>query len=43
MKVTLIAKNNYKSDGEDKRVETVTQAVQRMINRKSEQPTAAKK
>lgn len=42
MKMNLIAENNYKTKTAEERATAVTQAVERMINRKLEQVTASK-
>ncbi|MGN0603163.1 MAG: hypothetical protein ACI4I2_04225 [Oscillospiraceae bacterium] len=42
MKMNLIAENNYKTKTAEERAMAVTQAVERMINRKLEQVTASK-
>lgn len=42
MKMNLVAENNYKTKTAEERTTAVTQAVERMINRKLEQATASK-
>ncbi|MDD6278226.1 MAG: hypothetical protein PUA81_00340 [Oscillospiraceae bacterium] len=42
MKMNLIAENNYKTKTAEDRATAVTQAVEKMINRKLEQVTASK-
>ena len=42
MKMKLVAENNYKTKTAEDRATAVTQAVERMINRKLEQVTASK-
>ena len=42
MKMKLVAENNYKTKTAEERTTAVTQAVEKMINRKLERETANK-
>ena len=42
MKMKLVAENNYKTKTAEERATAVTQAVEKMINRKLERATANK-
>lgn len=42
MKMSLVAENNYKTKTAEERAEAVTQAVERIINKKLERETANK-